>query len=630
MKPYLLTNVFRQLVAYIQRSVEITPDSDEISLPADLRSFFLFFLRQARQPLFAILVLGTVTAVIDALIPAVIAFFIKSSLQDSTYSLGLVAPIVVLFTLIHPTVSTMQRILTNHAISANLPTLVRWQSHAHIARQPLSFFHSDLSGRLASRVLQTGPALRDTVVTAITSVWYILIFGSSAILLLGRADIFLAAPALIWSIIYIFLLRHFLPRLREHSREMSTMRSLVTARLIDTYANIQTIKLYSEAGAENSFVKDGLRGHNETYQRLLAQNSIFSGCLAFLNGALIGTTLVLAIWLAKKGSVDPSQFALVIPLVWHIAVASVSVTQQMSSIFENIGIVQEGIRSIAQPLPEQKASPLETIDRSNLHITFNDVSFSYPSSGASLQSVSFSLPPGKRLAIVGPSGAGKSTIIQLLLRLYTPDTGNILIGDRPVSEIALGSLRSTIAVVSQDTSILSRSILDNIRFGRREASPEEVAEAACLAGASSFIAELCDDKGRRGYEAHVGERGVKLSGGQKQRLALARALLKNAPILILDEATSGLDVLTEAGLRARLEQHFLGKSVVAIAHRLETIAAYDEILVLDAGRVTERGRHTDLLARRGTYWAMWNEQSSPQNEATTMATGTNTRHDQIN
>lgn len=602
-------NLIREFIDRLQLMVDITPESDEVSLPPDLKSFYLFFIRQTWRPLAAILVLGTITAVIDTMIPAAIAYFIRTSLNGSNQLSSYTVPIIVFFVAFHPAVSTLHRLFTNHAISANLPTLVRWQSHTHIARQPISFFHSDLSGRLASRVLQTGPALRDTIVTATTSVWYIVVFAGSSLFMLANADLVLAVPVTIWILIYTSLLACFLPRLKQQSREMSKMRSSVTARLVDTYANIQTIKLYSGAGAENDFIREGLREHNQTYQALLTQNSIFSSLLAFLNGGLIGSTLGLSLWLAGKGEVEPSQFALIIPLVWHIASASVNVTQQLSSIFENIGVVQEGIRSIARPIPPENKNTQTPLDLTDTSIKFDRVSFRYPSSDSQVEDITFVVPEGRRLAIVGPSGAGKSTIINLLLRLHKADSGSITIGDRSITDITNGSLRSTMAVVSQETAILSRSVLDNIRFGKPGASLAAVQNAASLAGACEFIEELRDTQGRCGYNAHIGERGVKLSGGQRQRLALARALLKDAPILILDEATSSLDVLSEAGLRKKLENHLQGKSVIAIAHRIETIVGYDEILVLKDGRIVERGAHADLLAHQGTYHAMWIEQS---------------------
>ncbi|ACM39330.1 ABC transporter nucleotide binding/ATPase protein (plasmid) [Allorhizobium ampelinum S4] len=600
--------LFGRLINWLQQLVAITPAVENIVLPDRIGKFYCFFLIQAWRPLLWLLAIGTAVATADAIIPVAISHFVQLLGENSTSFPTSTVAVIVLFMLAHPLLTSAQRLIVNHSISANIATLVRWQSHSYIARQPISFFNSDLTGKLANRVLQTGPALRDTIVTVVTSVWYIVIFIATTIFFLAQADVRLIVPTLIWVISYLLLLRVFLPRMNRHSRDMSSMRSLVSGRLVDSYSNIQTVKLYSHDGSENSYIKHGLVTHNEANQKLLAQNSFFGTALSFINGTLISSTLALSLWLSKNHAVEPSQFAMILPLVWHIANTSTAITQQMSSIFENFGVVQEGMRSITAPFPPEDGSCSEELRVHEPTVVFQNVTFRYPRSSAAVVSLNFSINSHERVAIVGSSGAGKSTIIGLLLRLYEADQGTVSICGQDIRSVSVRSLRASIAVVSQETSILNRSVFDNISFGMPHTSASEVVEAATMAGAHEFIRQLRDKDGRVGYAAHAGERGVKFSGGQRQRIAIARALLKNSPIIVLDEATSALDSESEFELKKRLEPLLRHKTVIAIAHRLGTIKDFDRIIVLEGGRIVEMGSHEQLLRSEGRYALLWNRQ----------------------
>ena len=431
-------------------------------------------------------------------------------------------------------------------------------------------------------------------------------------MLLGRADWRLALPIICWFATYAAVLRMFLPRMRERSRRMSEMRSEVTGRVVDSYTNILTVKLFARARDEDAFVREAVDEHTEAYRRQLRMTSAWGISLILMNAALLTGTGGLAIWLWANGTVPVGTVAMAIPMAWQIGNIAGWVAQQIANIFDNIGQVQDGMRSIAVPRQMPDEPGAAELPRAMGAVHFENLHFDYgrsPRRGGVLRGLDLDVAPGERIGLVGRSGAGKSTLVNLLLGFYRPEQGRILIDGRDIAGFTQESLRAQIGMVTQDTSLLHRSISDNIRYGRPDASEAEILDAARRAQALEFIEGLEDWHGCKGFDAHVGERGVKLSGGQRQRIALARVILKDAPILVLDEATSALDSEVEAAIQEQLDALMEGHTVIAIAHRLSTIARMDRLIVLDRGRIIEEGAHDQLLNRDGAYAALWRRQS---------------------
>jgi ATP-binding cassette subfamily B multidrug efflux pump len=511
--------------------------------------------------------------------------------------------------LLRPAAYTIQQLVMNQAIAANVANRIRWQNHWHVARQSWAFFQNDFAGRIATRVMQTGPAIRESLVSLLTAVWFILIYGTSSLILLATADRWLAVPVLLWFGGYLAMLRIFVPRMRDKSKVMSEARSLLTGRIVDTYTNIVTVKLFARAKDEDAYVREAVDHHTDRFHESLRLNTLFGFTLAVLNAWLIAGTGAFAIMLWRYGHVGVGTVAMALPMTMQIVSASGWVAWQVTSIFENIGVVQEGMMTIAQPHTLTDRADARTLDVARGEIRFEDIRFGYGRESGLIDGLTLDVQPGEKIGLVGRSGAGKSTLVNLLLRFFDLEGGRILIDGQDISAVSQESLRSQISMVTQDTSLLHRSIRDNIRYGRPGASEADIIAAAEMAHADEFIAELEDWRGRRGYDAHVGERGVKLSGGQRQRIAIARVILKNAPILVLDEATSALDSEVEAAIQSSLGTLMQGRTVIAIAHRLSTIAQMDRLVVLDRGRIVEQGSHDELLRHNGHYASLWRRQS---------------------
>lgn len=602
------------MFALFERLLPPTAMPEQPEPPPGLVGFYWHFARQAKGLFIGLFVAGFAVALLDSLIPVFIGrvvTLVTASKPDelfTTYWPMLVGMAVVLL-LLRPLALTAQNIVANQAIAANVGNMIRWQSHWHVVRQSWAFFQNDFAGRIANRVMQTGPSIRETLVALITAVWYILVYGTSAVLLLAAADRWLALPILIWLGAYLVMLRLFVPHMRDRSKVVSEARSLLTGRVVDSYTNILTVKLFARAQEEDAYVREAMDEHTGMFHASLRLNTLFGLTLSSLNALMVTSTAGLALWLWSRGHVEVGTVAMALPLTWQIVNISGWVAWQVTNIFENIGVVQEGMMTIAKPitLSDVPHAPELTVPRGE--IVFDDVRFGYGRETGVLDAFSLTVKPGEKIGLVGRSGAGKSTAVNLLLRFFDVEEGSIRIDGQDIASVSQESLRAQISVVTQDTSLLHRSIRENIRYGKSTATDAEVVAAANLAHAEEFIATLEDWKGRRGYDAQVGERGVKLSGGQRQRIAIARVILKNAPILVLDEATSALDSEVEAAIQESLGALMTGKTVIAIAHRLSTIARMDRLVVLDHGRIVEQGTHEQLLNLNGHYAALWRRQS---------------------
>lgn len=582
--------------------------------PARLFAFYWHFAKQAKGLFAMLFVAGFVVALLDATIPVFIGRVVTliTSTEPArvfTDHWPLLALMAFVLLVARPLGITAQNLIANQAIAANVANMIRWQNHWHVVRQSWAFFQNDFAGRIANKVMQTGPALRESLVSLLTAVWYILVYGTSAILLLGSADPWLALPVVLWFAGYAVLLRVFVPRMRDRSTDVSEARSVVTGRIVDTYTNILTVKLFARAREEDAYVRNAVDEHTGLFHASLRLNTLFSLSLTTLNALLVTSTSGLAIFLWTRGMVEVGTVAMALPLAWQIVNIAGWVAWQVTDIFENVGVVQEGMNAIAKPLGLPDRADAKPLKVTRGEVSFDNIRFGYGRENGLIDGLSLTVRPGEKIGLVGRSGAGKSTLVNLLLRFFELEDGRILIDGQDIAKVTQESLRSQISVVTQDTSLLHRSIRDNIRYGLPAATDADIVAAAKHAHAHEFIEGLEDWKHRRGYDAQVGERGVKLSGGQRQRVAIARVILKNAPILVLDEATSALDSEVEAAIQQSLGDLMDGKTVIAIAHRLSTIARMDRLVVLDRGRIVEQGTHAELLAAGGHYASLWRRQS---------------------
>lgn len=583
--------------------------------PSKIFDFYWHFLKQVWPWFVAFLLISFFTTLTELMVFRYIADIVdilaKTKPVDlwRLHSSNFMTMLAVLL-IAWPVFNILHALVLQQTINTNVAIKIRWQSHLYVVRQSLSFFANDYAGRVANKVVDTASALRSTIVSLCDTFLYVVVYFGSALYLFFSADFRLVIPLIVWTLAYAATCLYYIPKVSDRAEAASEAKSKLVGQVVDSYNNIQTVKLFANTQREDNNVKDAMR-HN--VQKWLAQGELLTRlevCVAILNGLLLTITGALALYLWTKSVISVGAIALTLALTQRILNMSNWVMFQFTGLFENIGTVQNGMETISRPLSVIDVPEAKSINVSKGEVVFEAVTFGYKGADKPIfDGLDLTIKGGEKIGLIGPSGAGKSTLVNLFLRLYDVNNGRIFVDGQDIALVEQESLRHYIGMVTQDTSLLHRSLADNIAYGKPEASRDEIMRAAHQARADEFISGLKDSEGREGLEAFVGERGVKLSGGQRQRIAIARVLLKNAPILVLDEATSALDSEVEAAIQDSLSVLMQGKTVIAIAHRLSTIAHMDRLVVMDEGKIVEMGTHKALIASGGLYARLWHRQT---------------------
>jgi ATP-binding cassette, subfamily B, multidrug efflux pump len=591
------------------------PPEDGRTPPTGLLAFLYYYSRPALLWLALMGVLTGINSVVEIVLVTFTGNLVDwmatadraAFFSDHGWQLGLMAALVLV---VFPLVVLGGSLLQFQTTFGVYPMLVRWKAHRYMLSQSLAFFQDEFAGRVSQKVMQTALGVRDSVTKLMDVGVYILVYVIGTAWLLATSDIWLVVLLGAWLVGYVALLVYYVPRLGKVGAEQADARAVMNGRVVDSYTNIQTIKLFAHTAREHGYARSAMNEFLQTVNRQGRMFTALSLLLTVLNSAVLAAVTVVAIYGWQRSAMSIGAITVAIALVVRLRHMSQWIMWEVAQLFESIGTVQDGITMLSKPVTikdQADASPL-AVERGE--IRFDNVRFHYGrEAGKVIENFSLTIKPGEKVGLVGRSGAGKSTLVNLLLRFYDLEGGRILVDGQDITHVTQESLRREVGMVTQDTSLLHRSVRDNILYGRPDASQAEVEEAANLAHADEFIADLRDPKGRTGYDAHVGERGVKLSGGQRQRVAIARIFLKDALILVLDEATSALDSEVEAAIQETLYRLMAGKTVIAIAHRLSTIAAMDRLVVLDRGHIVETGTHEELLRHNGLYAALWSRQS---------------------
>lgn len=553
--------------------------------------------------------IGIFEAVLFSFLGNVIDWLSETKPEDLWAKEGHRILFLLIILLISPLLVGMQSLIKHQTLMGNYPMRLRWLFHRQMLNQSMGFYQNEFAGRVSTKVLQTALAARDVTMIFMDILVFVGIYFVTILLVVGNFSLLMLIPFLVWLVIYAAANVYFVPKLGKVAKRQADARSLMSGRITDAYTNISTVKLFSHANREADFAKSSM---SEFMLSVHAQMRLVTGfytidyaLCAFLTIAT--ATMGLVLW--SQGIMGVGAVAASIALALRLNGMSQWIMWEMSNLFENIGTVQDGLQILSRQVEIKDKPEAKLLEVTQGEVIFKNVEFSYGGEKEVLKSLNLRIQPGEKIGLVGRSGAGKSTLLNLLLRFYDVDAGTILIDGQPIDEVTQSSLRQNIGMVTQDTSLLHRSVRDNLTYGRPDATEEQITEAAKNAHAHEFISELSDHLGRQGYEAHVGERGVKLSGGQRQRIAIARVMLKDAPILLLDEATSALDSEVEVAIQESLYRLMEGKTVIAIAHRLSTIAAMDRLIVMDKGEIIESGSHSELIEQNGMYAQLWRHQS---------------------
>ena len=602
------------MFSWFEKRLDPFPAAEPVEPPRTLLAFCWHFTKPAWPFVLLAAVLMALIAIMEVWMFGFLGHIVdwlsaqnrETFLQTEWWKLAGMVLVVAVFL---PGAVLLSSLNTYQTLFGNYPMRIRWQVHRYLIKQSMAFYQDEFAGRIATKLMQTALAVRETVIKFAEVLNYVIVYFIGILIIVGSSDWRLAAPMALWLVGYLVALRYFIPRLGSVSQAQADARSVMTGRIVDSYTNIQTVKLFSHGRRESDYAREGMADFMRTAYaqgRLISQFYII---VYALNSALLLGVGALAIGLWLEGVVTVGAVAVAVGLVLRLYGMSQWIMWEVSGLFENIGTVQDGIASISLPRLVEDRSDARPIAVDKGEIRFDAVRFHYGKGKGVLDDLSLTIRPGEKVGIVGRSGAGKSTLVNLLLRFYDVEGGRILIDGQDIAGVTQDSLRAAIGMVTQDTSLLHRSVRDNVLYGRPDAGEAAMIEAVRRAEAFDFIGGLADAKGRTGFDAHVGERGVKLSGGQRQRIAIARVMLKDAPILILDEATSALDSEVEAAIQENLYKLMQGKTVIAIAHRLSTIAAMDRLIVMDRGRLIEEGTHDELIALGGLYAQLWQRQS---------------------
>lgn len=599
---------------FFEKLVPALNDAEPTQPPNTLIAFCLHYTQGYKTALIVMTIVSALLAILEVSLFGFMGQLVdwlttknpETLLQDEGLNLLLMAGLIII---IFPLLTLLHSLVVHQILLGNYPMSIRWFAHRYLLKQSISFYQDDFAGRIATKVMQTALAVRETVMKLLDVIVYILVYFISMIVMIAQADFRLAIPMLVWLVVYIGLQVYFIPRLRAVATEQADARSTMTGRIVDSYTNITTIKLFAHSKSESQYAKEGMEGFLQTVYKQMRLVTWVNISVQVSNYLLAFAISALAIALWMQSAISVGAITIAISLALRLNGMSRWIMWELSSLFENIGTVSDGMSTLAKPNIIEDQEDAKKLMIAKGTIDFNDVSFNYGENKDVINRLNLNIKAGEKIGLVGRSGAGKSTIVNLLLRFYDVEHGSIEIDQQNINHVQQESLRLNIGMVTQDTSLLHRSIRENILYGRPDATEEEMIEATKQAQAHDFILELTDSYGNTGYDAQVGERGVKLSGGQRQRIAISRVLLKDAPILVLDEATSALDSEVEAAIQESLYELMEGKTVIAIAHRLSTIAAMDRLIVLDNGQIVEQGTHQELINSNGIYAELWTHQT---------------------
>ncbi len=603
---------------FFESRVEPYPQEEPVTPPATLVAFCLHYSRPVLGWIIAMSVLTALMAAGEVLLFGFLGSIVDwlsnaervGFLEREATRLWLMGGFLLVGL---PLVSFLHSLIVHQTLLGNYPMIARWQMHRYLLKQSMNFFANEFAGRVATKVMQTSLSIREAVMKIMDILVYVIVYFASMIAMVATSDYRLALPLLFWIACYVTIISYFVPKLKMISQEQADARSMMTGRIVDSYTNINTVKLFSHSGRESVYAKESMDGFLMTVHKQMRLVTLFQGFIYYNNIIVVFVIAALSIWLWLAAAVSVGAIAVAVALALRLNGMSQWIMWEVSALFENIGVIHDGMKMMSKErevLDRENAAEL-IVDKGR--ITFDNINFDYGKEGsekaAVINRLKLDIRPGEKLGLVGRSGAGKTTLVNLLLRFYDLEDGAILIDGQDIAGVSQNSLRKHVGMVTQDTSLLHRSIRDNIAYSSPDATDAQIIKAAKRAKAWDFIQSLEDQKGRSGLDAHVGERGVKLSGGQRQRIAIARVFLKDAPILVLDEATSALDSEVEAAIQESLFELMEGKTVIAIAHRLSTIASLDRLVVMNEGEIIEAGSHDELVTKGGLYSELWARQS---------------------